>query len=304
MKLATTTADFARFCDKEEERIRRLVDAGFRYIDISFYGEAKTDSRYFAEDWLAYAEHLREYAQSLGASFVQAHSPEGNPLKKDGQWQLLLDSTIRSIEVCGILGIKNTVVHAGWRAGIGKEEYYRENLEFYKRLYPVMEKHDVAVLIENSTRANMGENYYFFTGADMRDFLVYAAHPLLGACWDTGHANIEGPQYDEIIALGDYLKAVHINDNRGERDEHLMPFCGTVSMEEVMHALADIGFSGYFTFECDSTLRPGRYWLGDRRRFKGDKRLNNPPTELMQKLEEALYLAGVHILEQYRCFDE
>lgn len=104
----------------------------------------------------------------------------------------------------------------------------------------------------------MGGNYYFYTGADMREFIDYAGHPLLGVCWDTGHANIEGSQYREILALGDTLKAVHINDNRGERDEHILPFAGTASMDEVMQALADVHFDGYFTMECDSMLLPGK----------------------------------------------
>ncbi|MGN1121711.1 MAG: sugar phosphate isomerase/epimerase family protein [Eubacteriales bacterium] len=301
MKLATTTADFSRYFDSPEECIKHVVDAGFRYLDMSFYGEAKKDSRFFDADWRSYAKHLREYTQGLGARFVQAHSPGGNPLAYGEQRQLLVDATIRSIEVCEILGIPNTVVHAGWRAGIGKEEYFQENLEFYRLLFPTMERCGVNVLIENSTRANMGENFYFFTGSDMREFLEYAGHERLGACWDTGHANIEGAQYEEILALGDCLKAVHINDNRGEKDEHILPFCGTVNMDEIMHALMDVGFQGSFTFECDSTLRPYDYWLGNRRRFAGDKRLKNAPLDVMQKFEEALFLTGKYILSTYGC---
>ena len=36
----------------------------------------------------------------------------------------------------------------------------------------------------------------------MVEFLNYVGHPLLHACWDTGHANCEGSQYDDIVTLG------------------------------------------------------------------------------------------------------
>lgn len=192
MKLATTTCDFGIY-PTHEERIRHLYDAGFRYIDLSLYTEG--DMRDFMKhDWKETARNLKVYTESLGMKFVQAHSPGGNPLSRDAKWDWLLESTIRSIEVCGILGIPSTVVHAGWAADIGREEYYEKNLEFYRLLWPVMEQNNVNVLVENSTKANMGSNYYFLTGADMKEFLKYAGHPLLHACWDTGHANIEGHQ--------------------------------------------------------------------------------------------------------------
>jgi hypothetical protein len=34
MKIATTTGDFSRFCQTDEEKIRELHRAGFRYIDL------------------------------------------------------------------------------------------------------------------------------------------------------------------------------------------------------------------------------------------------------------------------------
>lgn len=315
MKLATTTGDFAHYTASHTERVRHVYDAGFTYIDLSMYDDFGTPSPFFTPDWREYTKRLGEFAAGLGMTFVQAHSPGGNPLCYDASRQVLLDATIRSIEVCGLLGIPHTVVHAGVMSGIGKDEYFERNLEFYRQLFPVMEKTGVRVLTENSAHINMGGNYYFYTGADMREFIDYAGHPLLGVCWDTGHANIEGSQYREILALGDTLKAVHINDNRGERDEHILPFAGTASMDEVMQALADVHFDGYFTMECDSMLRPAKYWLGNRRRMTDvrpgqtpdatpDNRLAEPPLELAKKAEEMLYLCGKYILESYHCFEK
>ena len=150
----------------------------------------------------------------------------------------------------------------------------------------------------------MRDMYFTNSGADMKSFVEYVNHPLFHACWDTGHANIEGNQYNEIMALGEDLKAVHINDNRGMQDEHLIPYFGTVNMDEIMHALMDVEFKGYFTYEASSSLTMEKYWLRDRRIFTDDKRLINPQLFMQKHLEKLLYDTGVYMLETYDCYEE
>lgn len=304
MKLATTTCDYAHYYDDHKERLDALHRAGFRYVDLNMYTDVEM-APFMQDDWKDYTKALAACAEQLGLTFVQAHSPGGNPLGSAEERAKLIQTTRRSVEVCGMLGIPNTVSHAGWRTGIEREQYYEENLAFYREFFDVMDACGVNVLTENSTRANMGTAYYFYDGADMRDFLEYAGNPRLGACWDTGHANVEGHQYADLMALGSkHLKAVHINDNRGEKDEHILPFCGTMSIDEVMHGLLNCGYEGYFTLECGSTLRPSHYWLGDRRSFSGDCRLTDAPIEMKDKLEEAAFRFGKYVLTSYDCYEE
>ena len=299
MKLATTTEDFNRFAPDYESRIRLLHEAGFRHIDLSMYVLKGNDELMLDDNWRENARRIKSFASSLGMDFVQAHSPGGNPLMQDDRFDTLLSSTIRSIEICGILGIPHTVVHAGHAKGISKEEYFERNLAFYRLLFPVMEATGVSVLVENSTKANMGDQYYVNSGADLAEFLRYAGHPLLHACWDTGHANCEGTQYDEIMALGDELRGVHINDNRGGGDEHLLPWMGTMNLDDIMHGLIDSGYKGSFTFESCSALRPAKYWQGNRRAYKADTRLAEPTLGMQKHLEALMYEMGTHILTSY-----
>lgn len=304
MKLATTTEDFRDYCDDYIKRIECVHEAGFRYIDLSMYVIEKNDALLVRDDWRDYALRVKKRAAELDVKFVQAHSPGGNPLKEDDNRNKLLSATIRSIEVCAELGIDNIVVHSGTLPGIGKQEFFDKNREFYTKLFPAMEKYNVNVLCENSAKANVGEMYFTNNGADMADFVKYVNHPLFHACWDTGHANMEGAQYDEIMALGKDLYALHINDNRGESDEHLMPYFGTVNMDEIMHALIDNGFEGYFTFEAHRSLRNEKCWLGNRRAFDRDARLVSPQLFMRRQLEKLLYDSGVYMLKKYNCYEE
>ena len=303
MKIATTTCDLELLKEDHIEKVRILAEAGFRYIDFSFYNIDKEKSPFMTEGWQEYVKELKQTAEELGVKFVQAHSPVGNPFKDEG-YDDLLASTIRSIEVCGMLGIEDIVVHSGWAEGIGKEEFFARNREFYRQLFPAMERYHVSVLIENSAKANMGDFYYFLDGAEMREFLDYVDHPLLNACWDTGHANIEGHQYEDIMALGERLKALHINDNLGYCDQHIAPFMGTLSVDEVVKALIDSGFKGYFTFEACDVVKNGKHWLQMRHPFEGDERLYNPPIAVYKAMEKFIFEIGRAIMEAYGLYEE
>ena len=256
------------------------------------------------DNYKEYARSLRELGDSLGVKFVQAHSPGGNPFDEKKYPDLLL-ATIRSIEVCGILGIPNIVVHAGTELELRKGVFFRKNREFYRKLFPAMEANNVNVLTENGTKATMGNaDYDLITGADMREFVDYVGHPLFHACWDTGHANCEGNQYDEIMALGEHLYAVHVNDNLGKKDEHIMPYMGCVNLDEIINALIDVNYKGYFTFESSSSLRPAKYWLGNRKSFDKDTRLAEPQLFMQRRMEKIMYDLGKYALESYEIFEE
>ena len=122
MKLATTTSDFAMYARNYEECVKFIHDAGFRYIDFGM-----TDRRYYTSpNWKDEVKRLRDYAESLDMKFVQMHSPEGNPLDIQRRDDLVA-LTKRSIEVCEIMGISQTVVHSGWKEDLCEEEYF-ENI--------------------------------------------------------------------------------------------------------------------------------------------------------------------------------
>ena len=182
MKIATTTGDFGYYCKNDIEKLRELHRAGFRYVDLSMYAFTR-DSVYMGNQWQDAVKSLKREADQLGMQFVQAHSQGGNPLDSDAEKvDFLVAATVRSIEICHMLGIRNTVVHPGYRKGISKEEWFDRNRDFYKKLFPAMEAFGVNVLIENSTSSNMGDKYFANTARDMLDFLHYVAHPHLHAC--------------------------------------------------------------------------------------------------------------------------
>ena len=302
MRLATTTGDFCFYTKDYVEQIKHVKEAGFRYIDLSLYSPTSNDPL-FSDDWKTEAARIKRYMAENGLEFVQSHGFNANCLGGEEKYKEAVEKTVRCIEICSELGIPSTVVHSGCSKDVtDKDEWFEKNRAFVKELIPIMEETGVEVLCENSTKANMGERYFINNGKDTREFVEFVDHSLFAACWDTGHANCEGNQYDDIVALGDAMHAIHFNDNKGQKDDHLVPYMGTMNSDEIINALIDINFKGALTFESGA-LHGSKYWLGKRRAFERDTRLLEPTLAMHKKLEELLYTVGEHILTAYGLFE-
>ncbi len=317
MKLCTTTADLEPFAQSTAEAVRLFEGTGFKCLDFNFYRMSKPGSPLLKDDWQRYVEEAAIAAEDIGARFTQAHSPDGNPFAEGEEYDRFIQSTIRSIEACGMLGIENIVVHsviANFRTPrLGRKGYMEANKRFYEKFFPAMEKTGVNVLIENTCEQNAvmpkdsapGQSEgLFYYAEDMLELIDYMGHPLLHACWDTGHAAMRDmDQYNALTRLGSHLRAVHIQDNFGKADEHIAPFMGVMNMDEIMCGLLDSGFQGYFTFEASNLLRCMNAWPVYRKEWARDTRLANPPKELMQKAVGFLYEIGKSILTAYGVYE-
>ena len=307
MKIATTTADFSGYFSSDVDLLKQLHLAGFKHVDLSLYSVQKINSVYSDDNYALEVENLKNTAEKLNIDFVLAHLPGdngANPIVRNEKFNDYLKATLRSIEICGMLGIKHAVYHLGLERGLSKEESFIKNHEFLKLLFPTLEKWGVTILAENSTGKNTYDIYYPNSGKDLKEFVDYVNHKNVGACWDTGHANCEGSQYDDILALGNSLKAIHYNDNHGECDEHVIPYLGTLNHDEVISALIDVNYNGYFTLEATSSLVKPCGWPHKRREFEKSNKLANAPLFIQQDLEKLMFKTAKYLLETYGVYEE
>lgn len=77
----------------------------------------------------------------------------------------------------------------------------------------------------------------------------------VGMCLDTGHAHLGRFIRAFIDLAGPRLMHVHLHDNRGTADEHLIPGRGTIDWCEVFEALRGAGYAGALMLEL-SCPRP------------------------------------------------
>jgi sugar phosphate isomerase/epimerase len=139
----------------------------------------------------------------------------------------------------------------------------RDREEYLKILAALPEK-EMTALFQKAAKLGVGlaiENMFIHTNscpacfAASADDLVELVDKLgddkvFGLCWDTGHGNLN--KVDQVQALhtmGKRLKALHVNDNKGVWDDHILPFHGTIAWIPFMKALGEIGYEGDFTYE-------------------------------------------------------
>ena len=299
MKLATTTGDFFSYTHSQTESLRHIRAAGFRYADYNFGSDYRDRTGIYSEHYDAHIEEIARTAEDCGIRLIQSHSPMGKPLA-DETGTFLAD-TIRCVDACGAWGIPNLVVHSGYRPGLTPEQTFLENREFFLPILERAEKYGVNILVENFNRMHVDGLYWIDNAPDLLAMIECVNHPLFHAVWDAGHANMQDmPQDEALRILGGHVRALHVQDNMGDTDSHLLPFLGTLNMDAVMHGLRDIGYTGYFTFEVGRIFTPA----DKRRPFPADTRLAGAPLALKDAAERYLYELGRCVLQAYDCFEE
>jgi len=73
--------------------------------------------------------------------------------------------------------------------------------------------------------------------ANLKSFLEQTRLMNVKLCFDTGHAHLEGGVVAGLETIRDLVVTTHVHDNRGERDDHLLPYEGTIDWNVALPAL-------------------------------------------------------------------
>ena len=250
------------------EQIKKHTDAGFRFLDFNFLDwQNVKDSPLLSDRWESWIASGKETAEAAGARFNQAHAPVPC-LRFAGDYEGLVAACKRSIRACHMLGIPQMVYHSIPNPGqYGAEgSWFDFNTAFFKSLMDDAARYGVGICIEN-TWPVLTSHPLWDTDALIAFADSLGDNDIIGICWDTGHGNVTGNghnhkrnanpefaayanQYENITKIGKRLRALHINDNSGLDDDHIMPGIGTICWSDVIRALDDIGYEHSFTFEA------------------------------------------------------
>jgi sugar phosphate isomerase/epimerase len=246
------------------QAVQRLARAGFEVLDFNFTDWCYNDSPFVADNWRAWVEEIGRCAADCGVVFTQCHGPIFHKFDDSERQRHLTALSHRSLEAAGMLGISWVVFepetdHGAWDAA-HLEDLKSRNVEWFSALLPTAEASNVGIALENCTDVHANgrgiSRWYGSVPAELIALIDAFENPRVGACWDTGHAQIQRvDQGAALRALGKRLKALHIQDNDGKADQHLLPYYGRVKWPEIVQALRDIEFSGDFTYEVHNSIR-------------------------------------------------
>jgi sugar phosphate isomerase/epimerase len=137
-----------------------------------------------------------------------------------------MDELKRVIDVAEDLPYARLILHMGGPRETADPR--KRDAAFSSLEHLILHAHHVGVTIcVENTASEMGDPSY------LRDFVDETRLPGLRFNFDIGHANLADFPEDERLEksfspLRDFVSSVHLHDNRGEKDEHLPPYDGSI----------------------------------------------------------------------------
>ena len=273
MELSTSTNICAFQRGRERMPVEFSIDtcarAGYRVLDINFCMAMNPESPMRGDGWMEYVRGIGAFAAERGIRFNQSHLPYYDPGQEtDADRIRVMEELIRrSIIGTAVLGARWAVTHPFTVfAAAGDTEVSRSrNLSYFAPHVAAARECGIGLALENDFEYQPGQPRQRVYCADTDELCelcdAFADPEHVGICYDFGHANLTGGYHRRNLRrIGKRLKAVHVQDNHGEKDEHLLPFFGSIDWAEAMAGLAEIGFQGDLTFEIQEY---GRYLPAD-----------------------------------------
>lgn len=233
--------------------LKRMKAQGYECLD---YDMADTESGIYLFDDGSFEKktaEMRDQINGAGIAVNQTHGPWRYPPRDFTEEDRAerLEKMRKSIYATALLGCENIVIHPIMPFGDNSDPDPRRlwdmNLEFFGRLLKTAEEARVAICLENMPMKALSNSrpeaiLRFAKELDSRYFKV---------CLDTGHCAVFGEQPGDAVRLlgREYLRVLHIHDNNGRSDQHLMPYLGVIDWEDFAAVLRDIGFDGCASLE-------------------------------------------------------
>jgi sugar phosphate isomerase/epimerase len=224
--------------------------AGFRRIEVC---SSPMHLDYHRADEVRRAgERMRE----LEIDPVSFHAPFSEHIDitslHDAEREAAIHELILACEAAALLGCENVVLHPGpEREGRPPQEEFLQRMhraaEALNRVAERCRTLGIQLLLEN-----MLGHLMFGHVRDMMYLLGEIGTDDVGTCLDTGHAHLAREMSVVIQKLSGHLKMVHVNDNHGDRDEHLAPGDGSIDWPWVIGQLRRIHFQGVLVLELSS----------------------------------------------------
>ncbi len=232
-----------------------FAEVGLPGIDMSFESLCKLEDSAHAVLY-GVLRRAREKQLELPLCHLSFYMPDPKNAVLMARYQKEL---MGGIDAAAMMGIPLAVIHpiAWYSRECTYGDWVRANMAFLSPLADYAKAKNVRLLIENmpSERESPDDHLY---GSCALNISALAQKLGVGVCWDTGHAHISGfKQSEQLAVLRDKLDAIHIHDNDGKKDAHLLPFEGTVDWEDVAAGLKSCNFKGVMSVEVTAWALPG-----------------------------------------------
>jgi sugar phosphate isomerase/epimerase len=255
--ISTHLCHETRLC---REHLADIASHGFEAVEVF-----ATRSHFDYRDPHAVAT-LGEWLQATGLRLHSMHAPIVDAIR-DGRWvgsystasgdegrrKAAIEEIGAALKVATVVPYRYLVVHLGMPAaedvpaGDNRADAARRSLEEIAQLADGVGVKVAAEVIPNALSG--AEALVRLIEEDLEGVDV-------GICLDYGHAHLMGDLGEAIETLSGHLWTTHVHDNHGRRDEHLVPFAGTIEWDAAMMATQKIGYDDMLMFEVTGGSDP------------------------------------------------
>lgn len=232
----------AYFLEKSPEDMVELFEkTGYKYSELSFeHGEMLIERD---EDTVRTGKDFKSFASAHGISFLQGHIPLCLKICQNSED---METMKKYLDLYNAIGIKYCVIHCDkfLELNLTIDEIKERNIKALKELGEYIKDTELVICIENL-------NVFPITADVILDMLSELDEEHFAICLDTGHLHMNNGDLTEFVQkAGHRIKALHIADNEGERDQHLMP-CGKggIDFVSVFKEIKKFGYDGLYNLE-------------------------------------------------------
>ena len=277
LKIGITNTSFNVY--GADGRYDAIKKSGYDSIDFQEFANIYTD--FFTlpeEEFIEEVKAQRAKIESYGLKVHQAHAPwvwdaprDRTPEERE-MWLLAMKKALKGVSA---LGADLMVVHALCPyddRDENSDEVIALNEQFIADVADFAATYGITVCLENLPF----KKHPVSSVEAVCDIVDKLNRDNLKICLDTGHAAIFDPDVAAAVRyIGNRLATLHIHDNMGASDSHLVPGDGIIDWDAFAKALKDIGYNGVISLE--TSPKHGNFskeqW-GEREKMLMDKAMN------------------------------
>lgn len=243
--MLSMTTDYASSTLPPEPYLRRIAAAGFSHIHWCH----QWNTAYLYEE--AEIERLAALLGELGLRLLDLHT-----LVLDGRYCATAEKEAAEkgfavlanrVRMAARLGSDTVVLHPPEPRPDEGERVFEASFRLIDRLREVCAPLGVRLAFENLFCAGTWEV--------LERILDRCDPAFAGLCYDSGHGNLVPGSLDRLERLRGRLFSVHLHDNDGTADQHLLPFAGTVDWERLASILAASSYRRPISMESNTRVQ-------------------------------------------------
>lgn len=248
-----------------QDAVNALVGQGFAAVEL--FGDAP--QAHFTQ--LDSADRRRLHAIS-SACELSVHAPtyelnvgSANPCNREEAIRQYREALYLAAEI----GARRLVVHEGhvsyWK--LDRSVARSDAMEGLRELAKLARQVGVTLGLENTNYGKFAMYNTWHEWVAMADSLAGIGDRSVGLVLDVGHGHLAGWDLEELTrSIGAKLIQIHLHDNLGSADDHLMPGKGVLNWAALRRGLAESGSKATLILESGPFISAeetaaGRTWL-------------------------------------------